>query len=95
MNGYVGPNIQEGTPEPFISSIEKGTPFKDEPWAEKVTGTIVFVYVSGLCASAAVEETGYAGAISFTDYFHLMKNGDGAWKIYSKMYQGDMEGKSK
>ena len=75
MNGYmyVGPNVQEGTPEPLISSIEKGTSFKDEPWADKFTGTIVFVCVSGLCASAAVEETGYAGTISFADYFHLMK----------------------
>ena len=49
--------------------------------------------MQGLCASATVEETGYAGSLAFTDYFHLLKNAAGVWKIYSKMYQGDFEGK--
>ena len=51
--------------------------------------------MSGLVASAAVEETGYAGSLSFTDYFHLLKTPSNGWKIYSKMYQGDVKQQDK
>ena len=84
MNGYIGEKLQEGTPEPFFDGISKGKPFNESDFADRVTGKIAFVHVAGLCASAAVEETGYAGMLSFTDYFHLAKTASGVWKIYSK-----------
>ena len=84
MNGYIGEKLQEGTPDIFFENIGNAPPFKDSDFADRVTGKIAFVHVSGRCASAAVEETGYAGMLAFTDYFHLAQTSSGEWKIYSK-----------
>jgi ketosteroid isomerase-like protein len=83
MNGYMQGNLLMGGPEPFIEEIEKnpsmaegGAPYK---------GEIVSVDVDGMVASVTFKESGFAGTMKFTNYFHLLKEGDD-WKIISKAF---------
>jgi hypothetical protein len=83
MNGYLNDQLLLGDPEPFFqemgnnpSMAEGGAPYK---------GDIISVDVIGHIASVTVKETGFAGSMSFTDYFHLIKVDD-EWKIFSKTF---------
>jgi hypothetical protein len=83
MNGYLNDQLLLGDPEPFFQDIgnnpsmaEGGAPYK---------GEITSVDVVGNVASVTLKETGFAGGMSFTDYFHLIKVDD-AWKILSKTF---------
>jgi len=83
MNGYLNDQLLAGTPEPFFNEIENnpsmaegGAPYK---------GEIVSVDIAGKVASVTVKETGFAGEMAFTDYFHLIKDND-VWKIISKTF---------
>lgn len=83
MNGYLNDQLLLGDPEPFFQEMENnpsmaegGAPYK---------GEIASLDVVGSVASVTVKETGFAGTMSFTDYFHLIKVDD-AWKIFSKTF---------
>jgi hypothetical protein len=83
MNGYLNDELLLGDPEPFFQEMENnpsmaegGAPYK---------GDITSVDVVGNVASVTVKETGFAGTMNFTDYFHLIKV-DGEWKIFSKAF---------
>ena len=83
MNGYLNDQLLLGDPEPFFQEIgnnpsmaEGGAPYK---------GEIASVDVAGNVASVTVKETGFAGSMSFTDFFHLIKIDD-EWKIFSKTF---------
>lgn len=93
MNGYVGDQLMLGTPQPFYDDMAKlaskgksfkarGLPYKSE---------LVSINVYGQVAAAVVQEKGYAGALSFTDAFHLIKV-EGQWKIFSKLFTGAKHG---
>jgi len=56
---------------------ESGAPYKADVSA---------IHVAGRVASATVEESGFFGAMSFVNYFHLL-NMEGDWKIVSKTFQ--------
>ena len=83
MNGYLNDQLLLGDPEPFFQEIgnnpsmaEGGAPYK---------GEITSVDVVGNVASVTLKETGFAGTMRFTDYFHLIKVDD-EWKIFSKTF---------
>ncbi|MFZ0449936.1 MAG: nuclear transport factor 2 family protein [Desulfatiglandaceae bacterium] len=83
MTGYLQDQFLLGTPDPFFEEIEKnpsmaegGAPYK---------GEIRFIDVVGNVASVTIKETGFAGTMAFTDYFHLIKV-QGEWKIISKTF---------
>ena len=83
MNGYLNDQLLLGDPEPFFQEIgnnpsmaEGGAPYK---------GEIASVDVVGNVASVTLKETGFAGNMSFTDYFHLIKVNN-EWRIISKTF---------
>ena len=83
MNGYLNDQLVLGDPEPFFLEIENN-PSMAEGGAP-YQGEITSVDVAGNVASVTVKETGFAGTMSFTDYFHLIKVDD-EWKIFSKTF---------
>ena len=83
MNGYMNDQLLLGDPEPFFQEIENN-PSMAEGGAP-YQGEITSVDVAGNVASVTVKETGFAGTMSFTDYFHLIKVDD-EWKIFSKTF---------
>lgn len=83
MNGFLGDQLLLGGPEPFFENMaqapsmsEGGAPYQ---------GNITWVEVVGNIASATLKETGFGGDLTFTDYFHLLKE-QGEWKIISKTF---------
>ena len=83
MNGYLNDQLLLGDPEPFFQEIENN-PSMAEGGAP-YQGEIASVDVTGNVASVTVKETGFAGTMSFTDYFHLIKV-NAEWKIFSKTF---------
>ncbi len=84
MAGYLGDDLVLGDTEPFFSDLgshpsmaETGAPYE---------AAIEDVDVAGRIASARVEESGFFGATSFVNYFHLIEV-KGEWKIASKTFQ--------
>jgi len=89
MNGYFGRKVILGSPKPFFEEMAKlasvNQSFKSEnlPYRSELVSMNVYAQA----AAAIVQETGYAGAYSFTDSFLLIKI-DGHWKILSKLFTG-------
>lgn len=86
MSGYLQGQLLIGDPEPFFANIEKnpsmsetGVPYKAE---------IESINVAGQVASVTLVETGFFGAMNFTNYFHLLKD-EGEWKIISKTFTSE------
>ena len=84
MAGYLGDDLLVGTPEPFFDDIGSRPSMagSDAPYKADVSA----IQVAGRVASATVEESGFFGAMSFVNFFHLL-NVDGDWKIVSKTFQ--------
>ena len=83
MNGYLQDQLFLGNPEPFFENIENNQSMVEA--GAPYNGEITFVDVVGNIACATIKETGYAGSMAFTDYFHLIKEKD-EWKIISKIF---------
>ncbi|MBW2000044.1 MAG: nuclear transport factor 2 family protein [Deltaproteobacteria bacterium] len=83
MNGYLGDQLLLGNPEPFFEEMEKNPPMAEAGAPYK--GEITSVDVVGNIASVTLKESGFAGSMNFTDYFHLIKV-EGEWKIFSKTF---------
>ena len=82
MNGYLNGQLLLATPEPFIEEMRKA-PLQDAgaPYRWEVTD----VQVTGQVASATLKESGFPDGSGFTNYFHLLDDGDG-WRIVSKLF---------
>jgi hypothetical protein len=84
MSGYLGDTLLAGSPEPFLEDIggrpsmaSTGAPYKTD---------IVDIDCSPRSASLRLNETGFFGATSFVNYFHLLRV-DGEWKIAAKTFE--------
>ena len=84
MSGQLGDQLLMGSPEPFFADIG-GHPSMESTGAP-YTPTVVSVDVLGRVASVRIDETGFFGAMSFANWFHLLKGDDGAWRIVSKAF---------
>jgi hypothetical protein len=84
MSGYLGDMLLAGGPEPFLEDVAgrpsmeaSGAPYKAQ---------IIDVQASSRTASLRVDETGFFGATSFVNYFHLLRVGE-EWQIVSKTFE--------
>ena len=85
MNGYLRGQSGMGGPDRFIDQLENNPSLKSAKAPYKAT--IDYIHVSGKIGSVTISETGF-GEMSFTNYFHLMKE-NGEWKIVGKTYMSD------
>jgi len=81
MNGYLGSQLLLATPEVFINEICKSpmnqTDFDYSPIVTELS-------IEDKVATVTLVET-YPDGMSFTNYFHLLDDGNG-WKIISKTF---------
>lgn len=84
MTGYLGPDLVIATPAAFVDEIRnnksmqsQGHPYKAEITEIKVVGGV---------AQVVVHETGMWGEGEVEEFFQLLKDNDGAWKIISKCF---------
>ena len=83
MNGYLGPDCLLADPSGFIADIS-GAPSMasaNDPYQAEIES----IHVEGGVASVIVSETGFRGAATLVDFFHLIKQ-DGKWTIISKLF---------
>jgi hypothetical protein len=84
MSGYLGDTLLAGSPEPFLLDVG-GRPSMESAGAP-YTSQILDIHASSRTAGLRVEETGFFGAYSFVNYFHLL-NVEGEWKIVAKTFE--------
>jgi hypothetical protein len=84
MSGLLGDQLLAGSPEPFFADIA-GRPSMESAGAP-YEPTVISVDVLGRVASVRIDETGFFGATSFANWFHLLKGDDGQWRIVSKAF---------
>ena len=84
MSGLLGDRLLMGSPEPFFTDIG-GHPSMESAGAP-YEPTVVSLDVLGRVASVRIDETGFFGAMSFANWFHLLKGDDGRWLIVSKAF---------
>ena len=83
MNGYLGPDCLLADPSGFIADIA-GSPSmasQNDPYQAEIES----IRIEGNVASVIVSETGFRGAATLVDFFHLIKE-DGKWSIISKLF---------
>lgn len=84
MSGYLGEELLTGGPERFFEDIGD-TPSMESTGAPYVAET-VSIEVVGDAASVRIDETGFFGSLSFSNWFHLIKDEGGEWRIVSKLF---------
>jgi hypothetical protein len=84
MCGHLGVELLAGGPERFFDDIG-ATPSMESSGAPYVAET-VSVEVVGDAAAVRVDETGFFGSLSFSNWFHLVRDEDGEWRIVSKLF---------
>ena len=84
MSGYLGDTLLAGSPGPFLLDVG-GRPSMESAGAP-YQSHILDIHASSRTAGLRVEETGFFGAYSFVNYFHLL-NVEGEWKIVSKTFE--------
>lgn len=84
MSGYLGAELLTGGPGRFFEDVA-GRPSMESTGAPYVA-EVGSVEVDGGAASVRIDETGFFGALSFANWFHLIKGEDGAWLIVSKLF---------
>jgi hypothetical protein len=84
MFGYLGERLLAGGPQPFFDDI-RTTPSMQSTGAPYVAET-VSLEVVGDAASVRIDETGFFGTFSFSNWFHLIRRADGEWRIVSKLF---------
>lgn len=82
MNGYLGGKLLLATPKVFIQDAGKMQLKKNNA---DYSANIVSISVDGQVASVILHESGFPAGMSFTNYFHLLDDGNG-WKIISKTF---------
>lgn len=83
MNGYLGPDVLLADPSGFIADIANSPSMEENK--DPYQGEIEAIRIEGNVASVIVSETGFKGAGTLVDFFHLIKT-DGEWKIISKLF---------
>ena len=81
MNGYLGGQLLMATPEPFIAEVCKA-PMNQSDF--DYSPVVTEMSIEGKVATVTLVET-YPDGMSFTNYFHLIDDGNG-WKIISKLF---------
>jgi len=84
MCGYLGEDLLVGGPERFFEDIA-ANPAMESTGAPYVA-EIASVEVTGGAASVRLDETGFFGSLSFVNWFHLIRDEDGEWRIVSKLF---------
>ena len=83
MNGYLGPDLLIGTPEPFFADLSSKPSM--EANKDDCRCVITNLQVTGGIAEATLFVDGFYGAATIEDHFHLVKEA-GAWKIVCKTF---------
>ncbi len=83
MSGWLGDELLAGTPEPFFLDLVSRPSMADTraPYVAEISS----IEVSGRVASATLTESGFFGAMSFVNYFTLLRV-DGEWMIMTKTF---------
>ena len=84
MSGYLGNTLLAGSPEPFLVDVG-GRPSMESTGAP-YQSQLLDVHASSRTAGLRLEETGFFGAYSFVNYFHLLRVED-EWKIVAKTFE--------
>ncbi len=84
MTGYLGDDLLASGPEPFFEDVARTPSMQstDAPYEAEV----VSVEVVGDAAAVRLDETGFFGSFAFANWFHLIRDEDGAWLIVSKLF---------
>lgn len=83
MNGYLTDELLLTTPDPFIEKRSKA-PLREA--GVRYEWEITSLQVAGKVASVTLkEEGGNPAGSGYTNYFHLIDDGDG-WRIISKLF---------
>lgn len=82
MSGFMGDELDIGTPQPFYDELEEVPSAKES--GEAYHAEIAFIHIAGSMASAGIVEENLLG-INYVNHFHLLKI-DGTWKFISKIY---------
>lgn len=83
MNGYLGPDCVLATPSVFVEDIASAPSMASQ--GDAYQAEIESIRIEGNVAAVVVSETGFRGAATLVDFFHLIK-ADGEWKIISKLF---------
>lgn len=83
MNGYLGPDCVLATPSVFVEDIASAPSMASQ--GDAYQAEIESIRIEGNVAAVVVSETGFRGAATLVDFFHLIKT-DGEWKIISKLF---------
>ena len=75
-----------GSPERFFQDIAQA-PSMESTGAPYVAHTTSVEVVCNV-ASVRVDETGFLGKFAFSNWLHLVRDGEGAWLIASKLFVG-------
>lgn len=83
MNGYLGPDLVLASPEAFIQDIAGAPSMKsnNDPYIAEIES----IRIEGGIANVVLSESGFRGAATLVDHFHLIKE-NGNWKIISKLF---------
>lgn len=82
MNGYLMGKLLMANPQLFIEDMVKN-PVKNS--GSKYQHEIKHISIQGNVASVILEESGFPGNTRFSNFFHLINDGNG-WKIISKTF---------
>ena len=82
MNGFLMGKLMLATPKPFIDDMEK---LQLKTLGSEYQSDITNIDINGKIASVVLTESGFPNNLRFTNYFHLIHDGD-EWKIISKTF---------
>jgi len=90
MSGYLGEELLTGGPQRFFDDVASTPSMQSTgaPYEAKVTS----VQIVGRAASIRLDETGFFGSFSFSNWFHLIKDDTGSWLIVSKLFSSRAAG---
>lgn len=83
MNGFLGSDTVLADPSVFIQDMTSAPSMKSN--GDAYDAQVESIVIEGGIATAVVSETGFRGAASLVDCFHLIKTEEG-WKISSKLF---------
>jgi len=83
MNGYLGPDLLIGGPDPFFEDIASAPSMEsnNDPFQAEIESIVIL----GNVATVALSQTGFRGEATIVDFFHLIKT-DGEWHIIAKLF---------
>ena len=82
MNGYLGDDLEMGTPEPFFRDLEEAV--STTGMSEEYRAEITSIAVDGPVAAGCIVEEDLLG-INYVNHFHLLETDD-EWSIVAKTF---------